>query len=131
MKRHTLFSAILIAFMMCAAGANAQITVPGQPMTPLGYCQLTSLGTAAGLASCSGGIPTGSNAVALRAEAQALRYRADGSTTAPTASVGMPMLVADPLLFLQSGSVANLTALRFIEQTSGGKLNVIFYKAPQ
>lgn len=110
--------------------SDAQVTVPGQPMVALGYCQLTSLGSSTALASCSGGIPTGTNAIAVRAEAQALRYRPDGATTAPTAGVGMPLLVADIPLFLQGGSVS-LTNLRFIEQVSGGKLNVVFYRAPQ
>jgi hypothetical protein len=110
-------------------GSAAAQTV-GQPMVSLGYCQLTSLGSSTGLASCSGGVPAGANAVILRAEAQALRYRTDGVTTAPTSSVGMPILIADEPLFLQGGRLS-LTNLRFIEQTSGGKLNVTFYRAPQ
>jgi hypothetical protein len=105
--------------------ARAQIAVPGVPMLPLGTCQLTSLAASTGLASCSGGIPTGANAVVLRAEAQALRYRSDAGTAASTA--GVPILVADPPLFWQ-GALANLS---FIESTSGGKLNALFYRAPQ
>jgi len=110
--------------------AHAQVATPGIPMTPLGYCQLTSLSASTGLASCSGGIPAGTNAVIIRAEAQALRYRLDGATTAPTSSVGMPLLVADAPVLLQSGRIS-IAAIRFIEQTSGGKLDVFFYQAPQ
>lgn len=103
---------------------NAQIATPGQPLVPLGYCQLTSLSASTGLSSCSGGIPATANAVVLRAEAQALRYRDD--LVAPSATVGMPMAVADAAIFYQ-GRIGNL---RFIEQTSGGKLDVSFYKGP-
>jgi len=117
------------ALVVSCSYAKAQ-ALPGQPMAFLGYCQLTSLGSSTALASCSGGIPTGSNAVLLKAEAQALRYRPDGATTAPTATVGMPIATADAPLLIQSGSTG-LAALRFIEQTSGGKLNILFYRAPQ
>jgi hypothetical protein len=118
------------AVLMAVAEKVQAQAAPGQPMAFLGYCQLTSLGSSTALASCSGGIPTNSNAVVLKAEAQALRYRPDGVTTAPSATVGMPIATADAPLLIQSGSTG-LTALRFIEQVSGGKLNVLFYRAPQ
>jgi hypothetical protein len=60
----------------------------------------------------------------LRAEAQALRYRSDAGAAASTA--GVPILVADPPLFFQGA----LSSLRFIESAGGGKLNVLFYRAP-
>jgi hypothetical protein len=116
-------AALLLAFLHFGP-TKAQVGTPGLPMVALGTCQLTSLSSSTGLASCSGGIPTGANAVALRAEAQALRYRSDAGAAATTA--GVPILVADPPLFFQG----QLSSLRFIEQTSGGKLNVLFYRAP-
>lgn len=118
------FVAVLVSAFPPPHQAQAQ-GVPGNPMVATGYCQLATLTTSIGLASCSGGIPAGSTAALVRIEAQAGRYRTDGSTTAPTAAVGMPILVADAPLLLQG----NLTALRFIESTAGGKLNVTFYKA--
>lgn len=118
--------AALLAAAIVAAGvgpSDAQMQ-PGQPLVALGYCQLATLSSSTLLSTCSGGIPAGANVVVLRGEAQALRWRDDG--TAPTASVGMPMATSDaPLVY--SGP---LTALRFIEQTSGGKLNASFYRAP-
>lgn len=84
---------------------------------PLGYVQLTSLGSAANL----GTIPTGARYALMVAEAQALRWRDDG--TNPTASAGMPL--ATGVEFLYDG--ADLTAFKVIEQTAGGKLNVTFY----
>lgn len=115
--------ALLLIVPFCAL-AQGQAQAPGLPMVALGTCQLTSLAASTALSSCSGGIPTGTNAVVLRAETQALRYRSDAGAAATTA--GVPILVADPPLFFQ-GAVGNL---RFIEQTSGGKLNVLFYRAP-
>jgi len=132
MTKYTAQNCLIIAAIVIALGvllprgpATGQVATPGVPVVPLGYCQLTSLGSSTALTACSGGIPTGANAVILRAEAQALRYRDDA--VAPTSSVGMPMAVADAAIFYQG----TLTGLRFIEQTSGGKLDVSFYRAPQ
>jgi hypothetical protein len=118
---------LLLALLLCAAPAGAQpinqyVGVGIYPFLALGYCQLTSLSTAVGLASCSGGIPTSSDIVQVCAETQAIRYRDDG--TNPTATVGMP--VASGTCFQYSGS--SLSALKFIEQTASAKLNISFYK---
>jgi hypothetical protein len=113
-----------LGYALHVSPSRAQIATPGLPMTALGTCQLTSLSASTGLASCSGGIPTGANAVVLRAEAQALRYRSDAGAAASTA--GVPILVADPPLFFQGA----LSSLRFIESAGSGKLNVLFYRAP-
>ena len=89
-------------------------------LTPCGYQQITSISTAKSLT-----VPTtcGATPVTLARipiEAQAVRYRDDG--TAPTASVGMPMAVAASLDYTGA-----LTKIQFIEQTSGGIVNVSFY----
>lgn len=110
--------ALLLA-AAAVAGGHSSARAQG---VPVGYCQLTSLGTAVALTACSGGIPSGANVAVFRAEAQALRFRDDAVD--PTASVGMPLLVADPPL-LYAGT---LSKVRVIEQTSGGKLDVLFYK---
>jgi hypothetical protein len=47
--------AAVVAFLIAASGlASAQTTVPGQPLVPLGYCQLTAtqLGSAIAISSC-------------------------------------------------------------------------------
>lgn len=111
----------IAALGMMASPARAQVTVPGQPIIPLGYCQLSTLSASVLLSSCAGGIPSGSTIALIQAEAQAIRYRDDG--TAPTAAVGLPVAAAGS--FLYSGP---LNRLRFIEQTSGAKLNVLFYR---
>ena len=83
---------------------------------PLGYQQITSLSASTGLT-----VPAGATSAVIIAEAQAVRWRDDG--VAPTSSVGMPMAVNVPLSY--SGT---LTQLHFIEQTSGAKLNITYYR---
>lgn len=112
-KMKTIFAAVL-GFLACAP-AHAQFS--GQRFVPLGYQQLTSLGSAATLT-----VPTGATCALLSAEAQTVRFRDDG--TAPTASVGMPLLVASP----PQPYCGTLSALQFIQATSGGILNVLYYR---
>lgn len=83
---------------------------------PLGYQQITSLGSATALT-----VPAGATFALIECEAQAVRWRDDGSD--PTATVGMNMAVADvPLVF-----AGELKRLKFIEVTSGAKLNIAYY----
>lgn len=89
-------------------------------LTPCGYQQVTSISTAKSLT-----VPTtcGATPVTLARitiEAQAVRYRDDG--TLPTATVGMPMAVAASLDYTGS-----LSKIQFIEQTVGGIVNVSYY----
>lgn len=88
----------------------------GLRYAPLGYQQITSMGTAQSLT-----VPAGATSAIITAEAQAVRYRDDG--TAPTATVGMPVAVAVQLQY--TGALANI---QFIEQTSGAKLNILYYR---
>lgn len=111
----------LLAAYAGLAPAPAQVTTPGLPIVPLGYCQLATLTASTLLSSCSGGIPTGATAAYIQAEAQAVRYRDDG--TAPTASVGMPIASGGSIYY-----AGTLTAVRVIEQTASAKLNVLFYR---
>lgn len=103
-----------------ATGAAAR---PGAPprLTPLGYCQLTGMSASTALSTCAGGLPATATVAQLCADTQAVRYRDDG--TAPTASIGMPIAAGACLAY--SGS---LSAIRFIQSTSGAILNVSFYR---
>jgi hypothetical protein len=83
---------------------------------PLGVVQITALSAAKGLT-----VPAGANVAVIIPEAQAVRYRDDG--TAPTATVGIPIAVGQE--FVYAGS---LSTIEFIEQTASAKLNVAFYK---
>lgn len=101
------------AFLLMAIPADADV---GIRYVPLGYQQITSLSAAAALT-----VPTGATSAVIVAEAQAVRYRDDG--TAPTSSVGIPMAVGAVLQY-----TGRLSAIKFIEQTSGAKLNISYYR---
>lgn len=108
-------AAITAACLVTPVRADSGIT-----HVPCGYQQITSLSTAQKLAvpaNC-GGVPS---LAVITAEAQAVRYRDDG--TAPTATVGMPLAAGVALSYQ-----GTLSAIQFIEQTSGAKLNVLFYR---
>jgi hypothetical protein len=89
----------------------------------MGYQQITSLSSSTGMTVPTNG-PNGLSAKPTLAviipEAQAVRWRDDG--TAPTASVGMPLAVSQPLHY-----DGDLTKIRFIEQVSGAKINIAYY----
>lgn len=86
-------------------------------LTPLGYQQITSIGTAASLT-----VPSGANFARISVSTAAVRWRDDG--TAPTSTVGMPMSNNDePMEY--SGS---LSALQFIAQSGNPALNVSYYR---
>lgn len=94
---------------------------------PLGYGQfaagaidtstLLSTITVGGVA----GIPAGTSLVLIVPEAQAVRWRDDG--TAPTAAVGQPLAAGAELRYTANG----LANLRFISAVAGAILNCTFY----
>lgn len=65
-------------------------------------------------------VPTGARLAVVMVETQAVRWSDDG--TNPTASDGMPIAVGGGWIF-----DSNLSALKFIEQTSGAVMNVSYY----
>ena len=107
----------VIALLLVSSPVGADV---GIRYTPLGYCQLTSIVTSTLLSSCSG-FPTSATRAVFIPEAQAIRYRDDG--TAPSATVGQPVAVGVSVDY-----TGTLSKVRVISQTSGAKLNVLFYK---
>ncbi len=106
-----------------ALKAQGQRVIPGNKY-PVGYMQLTALGTTAkSIATATGGgaVPDDTYSAIIQAEAQDVRYRDDG--VAPTALVGMILKVGVPIEY-----TGNLLALKFFEVTSGGIINISFYK---
>lgn len=83
-----------------------------------GYIQMTSLGSAIALAS----IPSDATYAIIQPETQGVRFRTDG--TDPLAGVGMPIAAGASWTFTTR---ADLLALKFIEQTSAAKLNILYY----
>lgn len=101
------------------ANANGGLSLGASAgITQLGYQQITSLATAQALT-----VPTGATFALIVPETKDVRWRPDGSTTAPTASVGMPLAAGQPLVY--SGDLA---AIRFIEQAASAKLNIFYGK---
>ena len=92
--------------------------------TCLGYQQITSLSSATGLTVPTRDPATGTtmkaNFALITAEAQALRWRDDG--TDPTSSVGMPLAVGVTLQY-----DGDLSKIKFIQQTAGGIVNISYY----
>ncbi len=120
-----LVAKIALAAVFAGVGtAYGQETMPGLPVVPLGYCQITAaqLESAVGLSSCTGGIPLGATMVTLQAETADVRYRDDG--TAPTASAGM-LVVSGTSPSLYTGT---LSTIRFIAASGSPVLNVAFYR---
>lgn len=109
MKKLMLFAALALLATPAAADVGIQ-------RTPLGYQQITTVSSATHLT-----VPTGAREAVIIAEAQAVRYRDDG--VAPTATVGQPLAVSTVLDY-----TGTLSAIQFIEQTSGAKLNILYYK---
>ncbi len=87
----------------------------GIQTTPLGYQQITPTSVQ------SLTVPAGANQALLVAEVQGIRIRDDG--VAPTTSVGWLLPVNVPFLY-----TGTLTAVQVINATSGGILNVLYYK---
>lgn len=82
----------------------------------LGYQQITSLSAATALT-----IPAGCSMALIQPETQAVRWRDDG--TDPTATVGYPLAVGTELQY----TAAQLSKIKFIEQTASAKLNIVYY----
>lgn len=83
----------------------------------LGYQQITNLSASTALT-----IPNGTRFAIIQCEAQAVRWRDDG--TAPTATVGYPLSTGQELTY----TAQNMAALRFIEQTASAKLNIVYFR---
>lgn len=114
----------VFALAFGAVGDEAQTPSPGSPLptrpyapnlTPKGYFQIVGLNAVQTLA-----VPAGATSAVIQAEAQAVRWRDDG--TAPSATVGMTIAAGGELLY-----DGNLAALKFIEVAASAKLNVSFY----
>jgi hypothetical protein len=71
-------------------------------------------------------LPAEANKALVHVEAQAVRWRPDGATTAPTASVGMVLAAGSTTLFSYGQDA--LAACRFIEAAVGAKMNVVYYR---
>lgn len=100
-----------------AAASDASGAAKTAVYQPRGYQRVTATGSAFALPS----VPAGARRVIVQAEAQALRWRDDG--TDPTATVGMTIPAGGELRY----DGANMGAMRLIAATSGAIANIIYY----
>lgn len=98
--------------------AGALPVVARGGLTALGFEQITALSSSAALT-----VPSGATIAVVQAEGMDVRWRPDGATTAPTASVGM-LLPAGAERVFDGG----LSAVRFIQTASGAVVNVSYYQ---
>lgn len=98
--------------------AGALPVVARGGLTALGFEQITALSSSAALT-----VPSGATIAVVQAEGVDVRWRPDGATTAPTASVGM-LLPAGAERVFDGG----LSSVRFIQATSGAVINVSYYQ---
>lgn len=91
-------------------------TAPYQA-TPLGYVQFAAVSTLQTLTP-----PAGARCAVFGIETNAIRWRDDG--TAPTATVGQPTAVGQPLTICD----VSLAAVQFIPQTGSATVDVSYYK---
>jgi hypothetical protein len=82
----------------------------------LDYEQVTDLSAAVGLT-----VPAGTIYALVTPEVQAIRWRAGGVN--PTATVGYPLAAGNELEI----DAADLASVKFIEQSAGAKLNVVYF----
>lgn len=98
--------------------AGALPVVARGGLTALGFEQITALSSSAALT-----VPSGATVAVVQADVADVRWRPDGATNAPTASVGM-LLPAGAERVFDGG----LSSVRFIQVTSGAVINVSYYK---
>lgn len=92
--------------------------VSAQAAKVLGYQQVVAGGADAAFTPT---IPDGTEYIEVVATAQAIRWRADGTT--PTAAIGMPVPVGTPVIFY----FQSLPLLKLIAQTAGAALDITYY----
>ncbi len=99
------------------------LSVKAASYTPLGHQQILS---AALVSSSALTVPTGATtAIVQNNGTTAVRFRYDGATTPPTASIGQ-RLTAGAVLTLDVGNVG-LTSTRFIYEASGAILDIAYF----
>jgi hypothetical protein len=109
------FAALALGLLATTAFADS-----GIHRVPCGYQQLL-VNSAASLTiplACAGN----ASLAVIKAEVAPLRYLDNGS--APTTTVGMPIAITDAPIQYEG----TISALQFIAQTSGGVVDVSFYK---
>lgn len=126
--RKLILTALLVLTPLSALAQSPVLSLAG-PYTPLGFCQITSLGSAVALvtASCaSGTVPGGTTIAEVCVETAGIRYRDDG--TSPTTSVGIPVVPSSTSPVCFAYAIKPLTAMQLIAISGSPVVNISFYK---
>lgn len=95
-------------------GSSTEFRKLNGPLYPLGYEQISSLGSAVGLT-----VPTDAVLALITVESSDVRWRDDGVD--PTATVGMVIAADDELFY-----IGVLSSIKFIG--AGAVVNVSYYR---
>lgn len=115
---------ILTAILLLALSTIGGYAQNGLRQVPLKFCSLASMSASTGLASCSGGIPAQTTYAVICAYTQGVVWRDDGTAPTGTPGTGGQGLAAGQCLPYNG----TMTAIQFIQQTSGAILGVSFYR---
>lgn len=125
MRKIGFLASIFLVLSCLVAPAQTPVISKSGPYIPLGYCQITSLGSAANLvtASCStGSVPFGSIIAEICVSTASVRYRDDG--TAPTTTLGMPVAAGTCYAY----AISPLSKASFIAVSGSPVLDILFYR---
>lgn len=105
------------------SSASTPLFVKAGGYTQLGYQQIVSATLASSTALT---VPSGATlAIVQNNGTQAVRWRPDGATTAPTSTTGQ-RIAAGSVLTIDIGN-AGLTSSRFIREADGSILDITYY----
>lgn len=118
------FLGLTSSFALAQSSGTPVVSKSG-PYQPLGYCQITSLGSAVALvtASCANGsVPGGATIAQICVSTANVRYRDDGVN--PTTSIGMPVLAGTCYAY----AITPLSQAVFIAVSGSPVLDISFYR---
>ena len=108
---------MLVSGTPSAAAQDSTGATKAPVYTPLGYRQVTATSGAFALPTP----PAGTRRAVVQAEAQAIRWRDDG--TDPTAAIGMTISVGGELRY----DGATMSAIKMIAASAGAIANIAYY----
>jgi hypothetical protein len=125
------FLVVLFLFSTWPSLAQTPVISKSGPYIPLGFCQITSLSTSTPLTSAScavGSVPNNATIAEICVETAGVRYRDDPGGTAPTSSVGIPVIPVSGGSVCYAYAIAPLTQARFIAVSGSPVMNISFYR---
>ena len=114
-------AALLIGLWSSVALAGNCGGVPCVAPIASSFCPLSSIASATGLATCSGGIPASARFIYVSAFTATVNWRDDGTPTTTANTGGQPLAAGQSMWY-----GGDLTAIKFISASGG--VSVSFYQ---